>query len=104
MIFTLWNDPSSLAIDDFVTVAQRAVEDARDRQPSEIVAVVEIGDQDLQWSVGVAARRRNGLHDGFEQRLQVLARSFEIRRRRALLRIRVEHREVELVFARRPDR
>ena len=52
---------------------QRAVEDARDGETAEIVAVVEIGDENLQRAVGIAGRSRNVLHDRFEQRTQIAA-------------------------------
>ena len=38
--------------------AQGAVEDAADGEAAEVVAVVEVGDQDLQRRLGIAARRR----------------------------------------------
>ncbi len=79
--------------------AQRAVEDARDGQPSEVVAVVEVRHQHLQRPVGVARRMRNRLDDRFEQRLQILARLVDIGGRRAQLRVGVQHRKIELVFA-----
>ena len=45
-----WREPSSLQMRDFIAVPQRAVEHAADRQPAEIVAVIEIRDQELQAS------------------------------------------------------
>ena len=63
---------------DFFAGAQRAVEDARDGQAAEIVAVVEIGDQHLQRPVGIARGLGNGRDDGFKQRPQVLAGLVEV--------------------------
>ena len=54
---------------------QRAVEDAADGQAAQVIAVVEVGHQQLQHGVGIALRRRDVLHDGFEQRLSGLSDS-----------------------------
>ena len=56
---------------DFFAGAQGAVENARNGQAAEVVAVVEIGDQDLQRRGGISGGRRNGLDDGFKQRLKI---------------------------------
>ncbi len=53
--------------------AHGAVEYASDRQPAEIIAVIKVRHQYLQRSIGVSLGRRSGLHDGFKQRLQILA-------------------------------
>ena len=55
----------------FVAVPQRAVEHAADGQAAQVIAVIEIGDQQLQDRIGIARRRRDVLQDGFEQRAQV---------------------------------
>ena len=52
---------------DFVADVERPVEDACNRQPSEVIAVVEIRDQDLQCSRRIAGRLRNVPDDGLEQ-------------------------------------
>ena len=78
--------------------AQRTVEDARNRQPTEIVAVVEIGDQHLQRTVGIAGRQGNGIDDGVEQRAQILAGLIQVGRGRAQPGIGVKHRKIELIF------
>ena len=83
---------------DFLAGAQRAVEDARDGQPAEVVAVIEIRHQDLQRAIGVAGGRGDGRHDGIEQRLQILTGGVGVRRRRAQLGVGVENRKIELVF------
>ncbi len=67
------------------------------RRP-EVVAVVEIGHQNLQRARGIAFRCRNGLDDGFEQRLQIFATALDVRGRGAGLGVRVEDREIELLF------
>ena len=43
---------------------------------------------------------RNRLHDGFKQRLQVLAGLVDVGGRRARLRVGVQHGKIDLVFAR----
>ena len=40
------------------------------RRP-EVVAVIEVGDQHLQYAVRIAHRRRDVLEDGVEQRAQI---------------------------------
>ena len=55
-------------------VLQRAVEDATDGQTTEVVGVVEVGDEDLEGAVRGSRRRRNGLEDELEERLEIGAR------------------------------
>src|ERR1039458_314683 len=81
---------------DFLAGAQRAVEDARDGQAAEVVAVIKICDQDLQRRGGVAGGRRNGLHDGFKQRLKIGAGYGEVGGCRAQFAVGVEHGELKL--------
>ena len=50
---------------------QRPLEDAANGDAPKILRVVEIGDQDLQRAGFIAGGRRNRIHDGFEERLQV---------------------------------
>ena len=79
-------------------VRMRAVEDARDGEAAEVVAVIEIGDQNLQRAGGVAFGRGNGLHDGFEQRLKFSPRLCHGRSSRCQLGVGVEHGKIELIF------
>ena len=94
------NGAVQLAHGDGVADLHAAVEDAADRDAAEIVARVEVGDEQLQRRVRVAARRRDVLDDGVEQRPQILARRAWIARRRADPRVGVEHREIELILGR----
>ena len=55
-----------------------AVEDARDGEASEIVAVIEVGDQNLQRPGGIALGLGNRLQDRVEERAQVLAAAFDV--------------------------
>ena len=48
-----------LADDDRIADLDAAVEDPADRDASQVVARIEIGDQQLQRRVGIAARRRH---------------------------------------------
>ena len=52
-------------------ISHAAVEDAADRDASQVVARVEVGDEQLQRRVGVAPRRRHVVDDRVEQRPQV---------------------------------
>ncbi len=85
---------------DILAGAQRAVEDARDGQPPEVIAVIEIRHQDLQRAIGVAGGRRDGLHDGIEQRLQILTGGVRVRRRRAQPGIGIQNRKIEQFLGR----
>ena len=76
-----------------------AVEDAPDRDAADVVARIQVRDQQLQRRVGVAARRRHVLDDRVEQRPQVFARRFRIEARRADPGVGVQHRKIELILA-----
>ena len=65
-----------------------AVEHPRNRQPPQIIAVVEIGNKNLQRSRCIALRRRDRLQNRIEQRTQILA-ALHIGRSRARLGVRV---------------
>jgi hypothetical protein len=75
-----------------------AVENPADRNPAEVVARVEVGDEQLQRRVRISARRRDVLDDRVEQRTQILAVPLLIVRRGPNPGVRVQHREIELVF------
>ena len=49
-------------------------------------------------AVGIALRRRNRLHDGIEQRFQILSTALNIRGGRPGLGVRVKDRELQLIF------
>ena len=57
-----------LAQGDLLAAAQRALDDPADRQPTEVVGRVEVGDEGLQGRVGIARRAADGGDDGLEQR------------------------------------
>ena len=76
------------------------MEDAANRQPAEIVARIKVGDERLQWRRYRSARRRDVFHHRIEQRPQVLARLFEVGRRRPGPRVCIKDGEVELIFGR----
>ena len=63
---------------NFLTGAHGPIEDARNGKPSQIIAVIEIGDQYLQGPRGVAFGRGNSFHNRVEQRLQVFPSAFDI--------------------------
>ena len=85
---------------DLIAGLERAVEDARDAEAAEVVRVVEVGDLDLERSLGIAGSRLQRVDDGLEERLQVGAGGVERERRGAVLGVGVEHREVELILFR----
>ena len=58
---------------DRVIQIHRAVEDAPNRDAPQVVARIEVRDEDLQRRLRVAARRRHMVDDRLEERLQVLA-------------------------------
>src|SRR5208282_673084 len=67
-------------------------------QTAQVVAVIEIRDQDLQWPIFVPLRRRNRIDDGLKQQPQVLARRSLMHGSRSRLGVRIQDREVELLF------
>src|ERR1700729_3893821 len=77
---------------------ERAIKYTRDSNTTQIVGVVEVGHQNLQGPVCIAAGGRNGADDRFKERLQVGSRSGDFRAGKAKLAVRVEHWEIKLVF------
>ena len=61
---------------DFLACAKSSVKDAGNRQTAKVVAVIEVGDENLQRAIGIAPRLRNGAHDRLEQRPQILSAAF----------------------------
>ncbi len=59
---------------DFRAARKLALEHARDRNASQIFAIVEIRHLNLQRLFGITRRRRNGGDDLFKQRLKVRRR------------------------------
>ncbi len=72
------------------------VEDAADRDAAEIIVRIEVGDEQLQRRLGIAARRRHVLDHRIEQGTQVHARLVGVHARRPGPRVRVEDGEIEL--------
>ena len=83
---------------DLIADADGPVEDAADGDAAQVVARVEVGDQQLQRRRHVAARRRHMRDDGVEQRPQVLARHGQVRARRPGAGAGVEHGKLDLLF------
>ncbi len=75
-----------------------AVEDAADAQAAQVVAVVQVRDQQLQDPLGRSRRRRDRGEQGIEERPQVVARAVGLLLGDARLGVRVEHRELELLL------
>ncbi len=89
-----------LADGDRIADLHAAVEDAADGDAADVIARIEVRDQELQRCVGVAARRRHVVDDRVEKRPQILADAVGIGRRRTDARVRVEDGKIELIFVR----
>ncbi len=59
--------------DHFLTLAQGAVDDLAHRDQAHVVAVIQVGHQELQGGLRVVGRGGDGRQDGLEQGDQVLA-------------------------------
>ena len=94
------NGPTELQHRHRAVQLHGAVEHAADRDPSEIVARVQIGHQDLQRRRGIALGWRHRLDDGVEQRSKAVARLGQIRRRDTIAGVRIQHRKFDLVLGR----
>ena len=84
----------------FFAGAQGAVEDARDGQPAEVVAVIEVGHQHLQRRRGIPGGERNSFQNRLKQRLQIRAWLIYRERSGSGLGVGVENGKFELLFAR----
>ncbi len=89
----------AVAVDDLHRRAEAdgAAGDAADAEAAEVVVVVDGRDQHLERRFGVAGRRRYGLEDGVEQRLQGGALVLEVAHGDALRGDGEQGREVELL-------
>src|SRR6188508_2994181 len=56
---------------DLIANLERAVEDARDREAAEVVAVVEVGHEDLQRAGRIAGGAGDMFHDRLEERTEI---------------------------------
>ena len=89
-----------LADRDRIADLDPAVEDAPDRNTPQVVARIEVGHEHLERSLAVPARWRHTVHDGIEQRAQILTAVVRRQARRAGPRAGVEHREINLLLGR----
>ncbi len=85
---------------DLVADLHPAVEDAADGDAAQVVARIEVRDQELQRRVERSHRRRHVLDDRVEQRPKIFARSGEVERRRPDPAVRVHDRKIELRLGR----
>src|ERR1039458_528872 len=81
-----------------IAVLKRAVYHPADAQAPQIIAVVQVGDQHLEYAVRVADRWWDVLHDGVEQGPQIGGRIFHLALGGPGLGDGIEHREIELLF------
>src|SRR5437764_11575103 len=79
---------------------QAAVEDAPDGQAPQVIAVIQVRDQQLERTVEIARGRRDMIHDRVEQRTQIGGSILHRSLRDPIFGNRVEYRKIELVFMR----
>ena len=75
-----------------------AGEDPADAEAAEVVAVVEVRDEELQNGLGAPARRRDVLQDRLEERAQILTGAVGRGAGEPDLGVGVDHRELELLL------
>ncbi len=90
--------PSTLREVYGLTGLERAVEDACDGEATEIVRVVEVGDENLQVAIGGAGRGGNRLEDELEEGLEVGAGDGEVHGGSAGFAVGVDDGELENIF------
>src|SRR5439155_25028024 len=86
--------------DDVLRLLDAAALNASDAESPDVIVVVDRRDEELQWTVGVAGRRRNLLEDRVEQRLHVVVRVFERRADESRASAGVKNWEIELLIRR----
>src|SRR6185312_14511871 len=74
-------------------------ENTRDCQASEIVTVIQVGDENLSRIGRFTRGRRDGPENGVKQGAEVFAWHIDIRSRDSGLGVGIEHRKIKLVFA-----
>ena len=79
----------------FLTAIQSAIEYPTDGETAEKIGVVEIGDLKLQHTRGIARGTRDFVHDGFEQRQQILGVVAHFAMGHAGASVRVDDGEIE---------
>src|SRR5205823_937210 len=73
---------------------------AGNRQPAEVIAVVEVRDQNLQCAGGIAFWLRDRCQDGVEQRAQILGGTLYFGGCRPQLGVGIEDGKIQLLFLR----
>jgi len=87
-----------LGDDDVFAGIERAIENTGDGDASEVVAVIKVGDEDLERTVRLALGWRGGVDDGFEEGRQVFSGDFGVGGSCANLSVRIKDGKVELIF------
>ena len=87
-----------LADADFLAAIERAIKHAADGHAAEKIGVVEIGDLELKHARRIARGTGNFVHDGFEQRQQILGVVADFAVRDAVARVGIDDGKIELVF------
>src|SRR5207249_2966510 len=91
---------TAVKTDNRIANADTAADDPAERDPAEIVAVIEIRNQHLEKWFGRNLRRRHGFNDALKQRRHVCARVRQVPLGETLFRARVNHRKIELLIGR----
>src|SRR5258707_7384450 len=92
--------PVRLGHRDLVPDGNAPGEDASDGQAAQVIAVVEVRDEELEWALARRLRRRDVRDQGLEQRPQVLLLARHRHAGGAELRVRVHDGELELRLGR----
>ena len=87
-----------LADADFLAAIESAIKHAADGQAAEKIGVVEVGDLELKHARRIARGTWNFVHDGFEQRQQILGVVADFAMRHAGASVRVDDGEIELIL------
>ena len=82
----------------FGAALESSLKNARDGEAPQKIAVVEIGDLNLQHGLGIARRRRNRSDDLLEERLEIRRVVADLQVRDSGFRVGVDHGKIELIF------
>ena len=85
---------------DFLIARDLAGEDSADRQPPDVLVVVDICDQQLQRVIAQRMRRRNRFDDLIEQRFEICRSIVKLLFRHAVARNGIKNRKLNLLVGR----
>ena len=87
-----------LGDDDIFTREERTAHHTRNGDAAEVIAVVEVRDQDLERTVGFTLRFWRRFHDGIEERCEIFAGDLGVDGGGADLGVGIEDGEIKLIF------